>query len=431
VVGEQFAEHMNSIRVASGPLGSVVSIHADECVSLFNIRRAMVNAPNITLWTLRRLDDRLAAHFEGLTVAGDQGWRCCERALETPGSGELFMATVRALTDRDSERFEKMCVLAEGGTAAHSGVVAALEWSKPGLLQGVASALLSSDRGIRRRIGLAACAGHRVNPGQALTTAIVDEDSMLRARALSAVGELGERDLMPFCIRSINDEDGGCRCSASRSAVLLGDRDAAVKALGDLAAAVGPFAAAAFGLFLRVNGVGAGHEFLATVRQQPESERRVILGAGVVGDPKYVPWLIQRMADSKTARLAAEAFVNITGLKISQGFDTARPPAVEMSSSDELAGASGDLDPDEGLPWPDVQNIARWWEKERSNFRPGERYFLGQSVTTQHCIEVLKTGYQRHRLAAAEYLCLRNPGTPLFNTAAPGWRQQRVLAQMT
>jgi uncharacterized protein (TIGR02270 family) len=137
------------------------------------------------------------------------------------------------------------------------------------------------------------------------------------------------------------------------------------------------------------------------------------------------------MEDSKTARLAAEAFVNITGLKISRGFDTARPPAVETASNDEPESASVDLDPDEGLPWPDAQKIARWWEQQRSNFRPGKRYFLGESVTTKHCIEVLKTGYQRHRLAAAEYLCLLNAGTPLFNIGAPAWRQQRVLARMT
>ena len=28
-------------------------------------------------------------------------------------------------------------------------------------------------------------------------------------------------------------------------------------------------------------------------------------------------------------------------------------------------------------------------------------------------------GYQRRRIAAVEYLCLLNPGTPLFNTSAP------------
>jgi hypothetical protein len=55
---------------------------------------------------------------------------------------------------------------------------------------------------------------------------------------------------------------------------------------------------------------------------------------------------------------------------------------------------------------------------------------MGQPVTKEHCIQVLKTGYQRQRILAAQYLCLLEPGTPLFNTAAPAWRQQRLLAAM-
>jgi hypothetical protein len=43
---------------------------------------------------------------------------------------------------------------------------------------------------------------------------------------------------------------------------------------------------------------------------------------------------------------------------------------------------------------------------------------------------LLKNGFQRQRMAAAIYLCLLKPGTPLFNCAAPAWRQQRLLAQM-
>ena len=40
---------------------------------------------------------------------------------------------------------------------------------------------------------------------------------------------------------------------------------------------------------------------------------------------------------------------------------------------------------------------------------------------------MLREGFQRQRSAAALYLCLLQPGTPLFNTAAPAWRQQRLL----
>lgn len=43
---------------------------------------------------------------------------------------------------------------------------------------------------------------------------------------------------------------------------------------------------------------------------------------------------------------------------------------------------------------------------------------------------LLREGFQRQRIAAAEYLCLLQPGTPLFYTSAPAWRQKRWLAKM-
>jgi hypothetical protein len=55
---------------------------------------------------------------------------------------------------------------------------------------------------------------------------------------------------------------------------------------------------------------------------------------------------------------------------------------------------------------------------------------MGSAPAREHCLQVLKEGYQRQRMAAAEYLCLIAPGTSLFNTRAPAWRQQRWLAKM-
>ena len=42
---------------------------------------------------------------------------------------------------------------------------------------------------------------------------------------------------------------------------------------------------------------------------------------------------------------------------------------------------------------------------------------------------VLRDGRQRQRAAAALELAIRQPGTPLFNVAAPGFRQQQILGK--
>src|SRR5205085_11399091 len=90
-----------------------------------------------------------------------------------------------------------------------------------------------------------------------------------------------------------------------------------------------------------------------------------------------------------------------------------------------------DVDVDGALPWPDAAKVERWWRDQSHRFHTGARYFMGAPVSREHCLHVLKAGYQRQRILAAHYLCLLEPGTPLFNTGAPAWRQQKLLAQMS
>ena len=48
-----------------------------------------------------------------------------------------------------------------------------------------------------------------------------------------------------------------------------------------------------------------------------------------------------------------------------------------------------------------------WWAANGSRFQKGTRYFMGAPVTREHCIDVLKNGYQRQRILAAHYLSAR------------------------
>ena len=138
------------------------------------------------------------------------------------------------------------------------------------------------------------------------------------------------------------------------------------------------------------------------------------------------------MANEKTARLAGEAFSLITGVDLCMlELEGKRPRTSNPDPTTIPTIPNVDMDPDEGLPWPDAEKFRKWWASQRRRFQKGTRYFMGAPVTREHCIDVLKNGYQRQRILAAHYLCLLDPGTPLFNTSAPAWRQQRLLAKMT
>ena len=164
------------------PILPVISQHAEESALLRSVRRVLVGAPHVKLHHLRRLDDRLAAHLDGLAVAGKFGWNLCVAALENPGVGEVFAATVRAIEDSNADGLNKLLALVEAVPASQPGLLSAFGWVSSQFLQGMIKDLLVASHPFQRQIGLAACAMHRVDPGAALVAASGDADASLRAR---------------------------------------------------------------------------------------------------------------------------------------------------------------------------------------------------------------------------------------------------------
>lgn len=418
--------------ISRRPIAVVVQQHAEESAILRNTRSVLAVAPHVKLHHLRRLDDRIAAHLDGLAVADEFGWGLCEAALERPGAGEVFAAAVRAIEDKNSAGLEKLLALAETVPESRRGLVSAFGWVPAESLKDTIKNLLASSNAFQCQVGLAACAMHQVDPGTALDATIADTDPMLRARGLRVAGEIGRRDLLAACISALVDDDAACRFWAARSVALVGDQGKAIDVLKNLALYPGPFRMLALQLLLKFIGVPQANEFLKTLARDPANIRLLIQGAGIAGDPYYVPWLIKQMADLKLTRLAGESFSFITGLDLAY-LDLERKPPEDFESgpNDDPEDDNVEMDEDESLPWPDPVKIQAWWDANKTRFTPGVRYFMGEPVTREHCIHVLKEGYQRQRIAAALYLCLLEPGTKLIPTKAPAWRQKRWLSKMS
>jgi uncharacterized protein (TIGR02270 family) len=413
------------------PIPVVIQQHADDVAMLRNTRTVLVSAPHVKLHQLGRLDDRLAAHLDGLAVAGKYGSKLAATARESPGTGEAFTATVRAIEDRDVLGLDKLLAIAEAVPESLSGVVSAFGWVSADSLRGITKSLLDSPSPLPRQVGLAACEMHQANPGAAVVAALGDANPALRARALQVVGNLGLVDHLLACTDALADEDACCAYHAARSGVLLGNRGASVSALHRIASAPGCWRSRALGLLLKLQSPTDAHATLTALAQDPACIRLLIQGIGTAGDPHYVPWLIQQMQDSKLSRLAGESFSYITGLDLAYLDLERKPPeGVDFGPNDDPNDDNVAMDEDDGLPWPDVEKVSSWWQANGQRFAPGTRYFMGEPPSAAHCLDVLKNGFQRQRMAAAIYLCLLKPGTPLFNCAAPAWRQQRLLAKM-
>ncbi len=414
------------------PVPAIVDQHLESAMQLHGVRQLLLDAPHARLHQLARLDERLLAHLDGLTIASETGQRMTDAVLVAPfGGGEVFVAAVLALQARDAARLERLLALAEASPEAAPSLVAAFGWVSPTHLRGVTRALLDSLGPLRRAIGLQACAAHQVDPGAVLPTACTDSDPSLQAIAWRVAGELGRTDLLPTALQALGDADATVRFEAAHAAVRFGDRGAAPAALRALAEVPGPQQEAALTAFLLLASPTEAHALLKTLPADTTGQRLRVRGAGWSGDPVYVPWLLQQMASPALARVAGEALSLITGLDLAEldlegaALDSSPPGPNDEPEDDEVA-----LDEDESLPWPDAERVAQWWQENGTRFPAGTLHFVGHVPSKASVSAVLAEGVQRQRVLAADLIVLMQPGSRRFNTAAPSHRQQRLLASL-
>jgi uncharacterized protein (TIGR02270 family) len=405
----------------------VIEQHAEDAAFYWLLRDAAVCAPHYSLDNLAKLDNRLDAHMDGLRIAGEAGWRICQEQLGWEEPGEVFVAAVLAF---ESGHEARMQAVLEAGSASRElsrGLVSALGWLPYQQAETYIQQLLTVESSDLRRISIAAYAVHRRDPGYPLAAALSDDDLWLRARALRAVGQLGRVDLLPLLQNNLTVDDGPCRFSAAWSGALLGDMGA-IPTLQAMASLDRLYREEAVKIAMRRMDLTAAHAWRQALTHIPDTMRLAIIGAGVIGDPALIPWLIEQMTIPELARVAGEAFTMITGVDIAyEDLEGEWPDGFEAGPTEDPEDENVDMDPDEDLPWPKSEAIYTWWKKHQGQFRPGMRYLLGKPTSRGWLQDVLRSGHQRQRAAAALELALQQPGYPLFEVRAPGFRQQQSL----
>jgi uncharacterized protein (TIGR02270 family) len=408
-------------------ISEIIDQHANDAAFLWFLRDGAVYASNYDLQALTDLDDRLEAHLDGLRIAGEAGWLICKQALNYEEAGEVFAASILAFESGIEVRIQTVIEAVSAFPELSRGLASALGWLPYPRVKRHMQLLLTAEPPDLRRIGITACAVHRHDPGCALLDAISSDDPLLRARTLRAVGELARVDLQPLLLRHYATDDVLCRFSAAWSAVLLGD----MGAIPTLQAIVGldaPFKEEAVKMALRRMSLTAAHAWQQDLARNPDTARLAVIGAGVMGDPVSIPWLIEQMTIPTLARVAGEAFTMITGVDIAyEDLEGEWPENFEAGPTEDPEDENVDMDPDEDLPWPAPERVAKWWHAHRSAFQSGTRYLLGKPMNPEWLQDVLRNGMQRQRAAAALELAMHQPGQPLFEVRAPGFRQRQLL----
>jgi uncharacterized protein (TIGR02270 family) len=417
-----------TVAPSSRVIRTIVERHVDDVGSLRRTRAWNVGGYRIGLDGLSRIDERIDAHLDALTIAGPAGWNAAQQRFGAWDREGEFAAYVLAIESGDDERLRRCFAFAEATPDGIAALARAFGWVSPLHLKGLVRDLLAHDAAPRRELALSICARHQVDPGRALTDSLQHEGNSV---AFRVAGELGRVDVLSRCLSELATSGERERAWPAWCAVMLGDRGKALDALVGMAASPGLLQEDMFEVALRASSMEANRAQLRRIAGSGREATSVLVhAAGVSGDIRYIEWLLELMKTPRFAQASGESLRLITGADLfTQGLvaEGSRPRQASPNDDPDDPRVSSLVDSD--LPWPDPAKCAVWWTNNRHAFHEDERYFLGRRLSREWCVEVLKNGLQKHRLAAAQYLTLMNPGTPLFDTHAPAWRQLRRLGR--
>ncbi len=391
---------------------------ADDAAFLWLLRSIAQTQPHYFVSDLAALEQRLTAQVTLLMTAPEQAWALCSGALHLGEPGEVFVAALLAFTGQDEQKIEQVIGAGLEHDQALPGLISALGWLPPNHCHNWLKRLLGSDDARHQHLALAACSVRREDPQQRLNALLNSAGCRahptLWARALRLIGELKRRDLEPALQVAMGADDPQIVFWACWSAVLLGDRSAA-KHLQAFALQPGPCHTKALALAFRALPPAEAKNGIKTLAGNPLHTRDAIKATAALGDPQAVTWLLGQMREPGLARLAGEAFSTITGIELQQNALTLPAEALPESRDDEPEDEDLGWDEDEHLPYPDPAKVAAAWQRSQSQFVMGKRYLQGRLIGKDNLKQILTSGGQRSRLAAALELALLEPDQPLVN----------------
>jgi uncharacterized protein (TIGR02270 family) len=408
----------------------ILEQHVDELSFLWGMRAAAAVAPHYTFHDLSELDERVEAHLDALRVAADRRVDLVAAviplldessdaaALPPERAGEVFAATVLATERGDAARLVRILEASASDASLARAVTSGLAWAPFERAEALLAPLLEPHQpASRRRVATAAFALHRRDPGEPLGLALSDVEPRLKARALRAVGQLGQASLLRAVRFELEAGDEAIRFSAAWAGALLGEATA-VGVLSHIAKAGGSFAARASELAVRALGAAEAHALIDRLE-----DRAAVRCAGALGDPARIPWLLERLQTPALARGVGEAISSITGIAVEGALLGKAPADFPSGPTDDPKDPDVAMDPDGDLPWPDEAALDLAAREAAGRLRRGERHLLGLPLGQEALDAAVRDGNQRLRAGAALEMALRAPGRPLLEVRAPAFRQ--------
>lgn len=390
---------------------------------LWILRSISVNQPHYSLDDLAELEQRIDTNLDGLMHNFELSWEICLKELSFEQAGETFTAGIIAFRSRDINKIKYIVQHAFTNEETLKGLVSALGWLPKSLVSDwIAKFLYSKDLN-HKYLAIAVCSVLRKNPGDILHEILTREDCLahhkLLIRSLRLVGELKLYSLSNLLSKIATNENPEVKFWSNWSLVLLGERTF-TENLYEAVNEPSEWQASATQMAFKVLPVNTARQWISDFAKKPDMIRTVIRATGYLGDPHAVPWLIDKMNNFGTAKVAGEAFSMITGIDLERyklTIDTPQDITVVPDNEDV------ELDDDENLPFPNINKVNHVWLRYRERYQVGGRYLMGLEVSqsTPSLVAQLNALYkqstQRQRHSLALTLALLDPQSPYLNSA--------------
>lgn len=399
-----------------------------DAAFLWEMRALAVKQPHYEQESLAELEGRINANLDGLMSTFELSWSIALEELKFEQGGECFAAAVIAFRSRDLTKIKYIVDHCFTNDETFKGLTSALAWLPKLLVNDWLNKFLYSKSLDHKYLAIAVCSMRGKNPGDVINDLLTRDDCLahhkLLARTLRLVGELKLYSYANIAETMLQHDEPAVAFWANWALLLLGEK----KHLNNFYPLINDatkYQIPAIQIVFKVLATPQARAWISELAKNQEHIRAVIIASGVLGDPHTVPWLIDKMKNIDTAKLAGEAFVLITGIDLKRYqliIDT--PGDITVVPNEDKDDEIVALDDDEHLPFPYVSKISQMWLKHRTKFTPGARYLLGVELgqnnpaASNKLNQLIQLSSQRQRHSAALTLALLDPQSPLFNTKA-------------
>lgn len=290
----------------------VVRAHVEQAAFLWMQRRELLSADPVDPVAVARVTERLTANLDGLSIAGVAAWPLIlGEAEKNTRPGELFVAGVMAVLQRDERWIAQVLGLSKETPDAEAGLRGALAWLAPKQTGYLVRVWIESSDPFLCRLATAAIADHRVDPKDRLDGLIRHADPGVRAEAYRLAAATLRRDALGILRQALEIEaDTVARTQAAMACAALGE-PSATSVLRSVAVTGGPEALAALRLAIGSTSMAETRDWLGRLFTQDATAPLAVRGAGMLGDKSILAWLVRQMHDPALAFAAGQSLIEL------------------------------------------------------------------------------------------------------------------------